>query len=837
MARTTISATQRQILAVEKELSYNQLFRYKPYPKQQEFHHAGAEPGVKERLLIAGNQLGKTLSASRETAMHLTGLYPQWWTGARFRRATTGWAASLTSQGTRDTVQRLLLGPPGNFGTGAIPKKSILDVKKATHGVADAVETIWVRHEPTGDTSRLTLKTYDQGRERWQGDTLNFCIAEGQRVQMADGRFIPIETVQPGEKVRTVDGRGRAVVREVAAVHDRGTKDIVEVETSRGPWMRMTPDHEVYVDTRTKRAVEDADYVTQVPGDWEPEVTTDDLPEAMYAWAGLVVAEGSVSCRKITMAPCPAVETAIAMLPQGARVRCKKFDDRHEHVPDWFLSWPEFWGRIPAGLAHEKEVPEWVFTAPNHRIATFLSYLYAGDGWASGHTIGYASTSRVLAEQVSALLWRLGIRTSVMRKPATAKWREQWMVYVSFSDHVLRFAERIGIIGKEDALEKVCREARRRVASKKTRGARRPVKRPEDARAKSREANGRTRDRFARIHSVTPAGKARVYDLSIEEDHRFVVGTAVVSNCWFDEEPPMDIYTEGLTRLIATGGIAFMTFTPLLGMSAVVRRFLQEKPPGTHVTKMTIDDAGHFTPEERAAIIARWPEHERDARARGVPMLGGGRVYPIPEGDILEPAIQIPEHWPRIAGIDFGWDHPTAVVWLAWDRDNDVVHLYDAYRRKEATPIVHAAALRARGQWIPVAWPHDGLNTEKGSGIILAQQYRDQGANMLKVKATHPPAKMQKEGDGGNGVEAGLQRILDRMLVGKFKVARHLNDWLEEFRMYHRENGLVVKEMDDLMDATRYAEMMLRFAKTRVAPRQVVVPGFRPYDSGMGALG
>lgn len=422
-----------------------------------------------------------TLSASRETAMHLTGMYPEWWTGAKFRRPTTGWAASLTSQGTRDTVQRLLLGPPGQHGTGAIPKKSIIDIKKATHGVADAVETITVRHEPTGGTSRLTLKTYDQGRERWQGDTLNFL--------------------------------------------------------------------------------------------------------------------------------------------------------------------------------------------------------------------------------------------------------------------------------------------------------------------------------------------------------------------WLDEECPMDIYVEGLTRLVATGGIAYMTFTPLLGMSGVVRRFLQEKPPGTHVTNMTIEDAEHYTPEERAAIIARWPAHERDARARGIPMLGSGAIYPVDIDSILEPALQIPEHWPRIAGIDFGWDHPTAIVWMAWDRDNDVIHVYDVYRKKEATPIVHAAALRSRGVWIPVAWPHDGLNTEKGSGIVLAQQYRDQGANMLKTKATHPPAQGQKEGDGGNGVEAGVQRILDRMLVGKFKVARHLSDWIEECRMYHRDNGLIVKEADDLMDATRYAEMMIRFAKTRAVPRQDVVRPFTPLDSAMGALG
>ena len=49
---------------------------------------------------------------------------------------------------------------------------------------------------------------------------------------------------------------------------------------------------------------------------------------------------------------------------------------------------------------------------------------------------------------------------------------------------------------------------------------------------------------------------------------------------WFDEEPPMDIYMEGLTRISATGGMVYMTFTPLLGMSDVVHMFLDGEKDG-----------------------------------------------------------------------------------------------------------------------------------------------------------------------------------------------------------------------------------------------------------------
>jgi phage terminase large subunit-like protein len=103
---------------------------------------------------------------------------------------------------------------------------------------------------------------------------------------------------------------------------------------------------------------------------------------------------------------------------------------------------------------------------------------------------------------------------------------------------------------------------------------------------------------------------------------------------WFDEEPPADIYTEGLTRTNVGAGPVWMTFTPLLGMSEVVRRFLQEKSPDRHVTSMTIDDVDHYSDEERKRIIASYPPHEVEARTKGIPVLGSGRIFPVPEATI-----------------------------------------------------------------------------------------------------------------------------------------------------------------------------------------------------------
>lgn len=303
---------------------------------------------------------------------------------------------------------------------------------------------------------------------------------------------------------------------------------------------------------------------------------------------------------------------------------------------------------------------------------------------------------------------------------------------------------------------------------------------------------------------------------------------------WFDEEPPLDIYTEGLTRTNATEGIVYTTFTPLMGMTGVVKRFLIDKVKGTHVTTMTIYDAEHYTDEKRQMIINSYPAHEREARSKGIPTLGSGKIFPVEESQIKEQSFAIPSHWPRICGIDFGWDHPTALVWIAWDRDTDTIHIYDAYRSREETPIIHAAAYKARGSWIPTAWPHDGLQHDKGSGEQLASIYKSHGVTMLKNKATHPPAQGEEEGTGGNSVEAGLMDMLERMQTGRLKVAEHLEDWFQEFRMYHREKGKIVKLDDDLISATRYAMMMIRFAKVQTRKAQATVKSFQPLDAETG---
>jgi phage terminase large subunit-like protein len=277
---------------------------------------------------------------------------------------------------------------------------------------------------------------------------------------------------------------------------------------------------------------------------------------------------------------------------------------------------------------------------------------------------------------------------------------------------------------------------------------------------------------------------------------------------WLDEEPPMEVYTEALTRTMTTRGVVLITFTPLEGTTDVVDLIVKRSGEGkTLLVNATWDDVPHLTEKDKQTLLDNFPKHEWDARSKGIPYAGSGLIFPIDEKEITVEPFEIPVHWPLITGLDFGWDHPTAATLLAWDRDNDIIYVVDEYRQEERTPAQHAPHIQSLCLWAPVAWPHDGLQHDNGSGEKLKDLYITAGLKMLPERATHD--------DGTNGVEAGLMEMLTRMQQGRWKVFSDCQHWLEERRMYHRDKGKVVKLKDDVISSSRYAMMMLRFAATK----------------------
>ena len=290
---------------------------------------------------------------------------------------------------------------------------------------------------------------------------------------------------------------------------------------------------------------------------------------------------------------------------------------------------------------------------------------------------------------------------------------------------------------------------------------------------------------------------------------------------WLDEEPSRDIYSQAVTRTLDRRGMVYMTFTPEAGMTETVAAFMNRIQAGQSLVNATWDDAsekiksmkgqqGHLSEAVMEQILSAYSPHEREMRRYGRPSIGSGLIFPVDEEKIIIDPIAIKDHWPRIAAIDFGWDHPTAVVWCAVDRDEDVFYVYDCHRESKASPAVHAQTIRSRPHFIPIAYPHDGNRRDSMGNPGLADQYRNLGCNFLLEHFSNPPALGNNK--GSNSIEEGLMAMLQSMEAGNFKVFSTLSNWFEEFRMYHRKGGKVVPFRDDLMSATRYAFQSQRFA-------------------------
>ena len=441
---------------VQQHQTYNQLEWYRPVPKQLEYHEAGQK--YRQRMLMAGNQLGKTLSAGMEVAMHLTGRYPKWWPGKKFSRPVHIWVAGVTSESTRDNPQRILLGRGREWGSGTIPSDAYYAKPQLARGVPDSIDTVQVVHK-TGGISTVKFKSYDQGREKWQGDTL----------------------------------------------------DLI----------------------------------------------------------------------------------------------------------------------------------------------------------------------------------------------------------------------------------------------------------------------------------------------------------------WCDEEPPAEIYDEALTRLNRRKGHMLVTFTPLMGMTDVVKRYFEPdytNDPGAKDRKlvhMTLEDATFYSREDREYIKNQYSPAMQRARTQGLPLFGEGLIYPYGEEQLTVEPFTIPSYWRMICGLDHGTQHPTALAWVAYDPDQDVAYLCGEWKRSDTTIADRVAAWRQRGEWVPVAWPHDVGHRDGGvSGRSFADIYRSYGMRMVGHSA-----RIKADTGGAQSREAVIAMVDARMRTGRFKVFRTCREWLSEQQRYHRKDGQVVDRDDDLISASHYAIMELRSAR------------------------
>lgn len=288
---------------------------------------------------------------------------------------------------------------------------------------------------------------------------------------------------------------------------------------------------------------------------------------------------------------------------------------------------------------------------------------------------------------------------------------------------------------------------------------------------------------------------------------------------WFhcDEEPQdQAIFPQLITRTIngnrGRGGKGILTFTPENGKTELVTQFMENDAPGQFMLTATWNDAPHITQEKKDSLLALYPPYQRDMRSKGIPLMGVGLIYQVDEDLVKCEPFQIPSHFKIINGLDFGWDHPLALVQLAIDEENNIIYVTHAFKRKQLAAYEAWQACRSWCENVPIAWPHDGYQTREVNSKAYEKRdmFIEAGFEMLDTHATF-------EG-GGVGVHVGIAQINNLFKTGQFRIFSNLHEVFEELRQYHtRRVGKdlkveIVKVKDDLLDAIRYAYMMRREA-------------------------
>lgn len=297
-----------------------------------------------------------------------------------------------------------------------------------------------------------------------------------------------------------------------------------------------------------------------------------------------------------------------------------------------------------------------------------------------------------------------------------------------------------------------------------------------------------------------------------------------------DEEPPYDIFLECLIRLSDVDGRGqgqmLVSMTPLKGMTQLMTYFLRTTVPATNddeqeeVVKVapetvidgryyiqaTWDDNPHLSEETKAQLRASLQPYELEAREKGIPLMGSGIVYQIPESVFLlkpEEEFKIPEHWAKVCGMDVGFNAPTAVVFLAINRDTDVVYVYGEYSCAGLTAVQHAQTLLPMGlDWMPIVCDPAAKQGSQRDGARLVDDYTQVGMKITLAKYAK---------------ERSVDIVFERIRTGKFKVFSSCRKFMDEWRGYSRDDkGKIMKGNDHLMNALEYAVLDgLPLAKTK----------------------
>jgi hypothetical protein len=250
----------------------------------------------------------------------------------------------------------------------------------------------------------------------------------------------------------------------------------------------------------------------------------------------------------------------------------------------------------------------------------------------------------------------------------------------------------------------------------------------------------------------------------------------------------------------------FVLFWVLMALS--IPALFGSRTLSKYLVRATWDDVPHLSEDAKKQQLASYPPHMRDAKSKGIPMLGAGAIYPVPETEITVADFPIPPHWRKVYGMDVGWNF-TAACWLAQNPDTGAIYVYSVYKQSQMEPSVHANGIKGRGEWIPGVIDPASAGASQFDGRRLLDMYQKLGLSLAAAD---------------NSVESGLYKCWEALSTGQCKVFASCIPWFAEYRNYHRdEKGKIIKKDDHIMDAFRYALVSgLSRAKCKPVQEQAV---------------
>jgi phage terminase large subunit-like protein len=265
---------------------------------------------------------------------------------------------------------------------------------------------------------------------------------------------------------------------------------------------------------------------------------------------------------------------------------------------------------------------------------------------------------------------------------------------------------------------------------------------------------------------------------------------------WIDEECDLPVYTECMMRTMTTNGIIFATFTPLKGLTSLIKSFLKngdlDTPnDGFSISQCTWADVPHLDKAACDEMLATMSPHQRLARSKGIPQLGSGAIYPVePETYTVNP-FEIPKHWLRINALDVGW-RMTAAVFGAINPDDGILYIYSEHYMSAEEPSIHAKSIKARGDILTII-DSAAHGRSQIDGHNLFDLYKDQGLRLVNANKS---------------VETGLYAVWEMFTSRRLKIFSNCQNIFGELKTYSRDDqGKIIKADDHLMDSLRYLVM------------------------------